>query len=156
MAGTPAAHRPAPRGFVEVFVGQLAGTPVAVKVLLGVDAAGRRRFLREVATMAALRHPNLLLFMGFVCRPAPAIVTEFMHRGSLFGMLAEARRRAGCDGGAGGAPGAEPPPPPPPPRLARAVAAAWRAGWPTSTRAARRCCTATSSRPTCSSTRTGR
>jgi hypothetical protein len=66
-------------GFAEVFLGKFQGTLVAVKVLLNVDAAGRRRFLREVATMASLRHPNLLLFMGFVCRPAPAIVTEFMR-----------------------------------------------------------------------------
>jgi hypothetical protein len=77
-------------GFAEVFLGKYQGTLVAVKVLLNVDAAGRRRFLREVATMASLRHPNLLLFMGFVCRPAPAIVTEFSEFSCVLGRPVEA------------------------------------------------------------------
>jgi hypothetical protein len=91
-------------GFSEVFAGKLAGTLVAVKVLLNVDASGRERFLREVALMASLRHPNLLLFMGYASGPRLAIVSEFMHRGSLFGLLRRGR----------GSPAA--------PRLARSVA----------------------------------
>lgn len=74
-------------GFAEVFLGKYQGTLVAVKLLLNVDAAGRRRFLSEVQLLASLRHPNILLFMGYSLHPYLAIITEFMHRGSLFKLL---------------------------------------------------------------------
>lgn len=43
--------------------------------------------MREVALLASLRHPNLILFMGYATQPHLAIVSEFMHRGSLFKVL---------------------------------------------------------------------
>ena len=40
--------------------------------------------------MAALRHPNVVMFMGLCLQP-PCIVTEFCARGSLFDVLRKAR-----------------------------------------------------------------
>ena len=54
---------------------------VAVKVLLSDDAAMRRLMEREAGVLALLRHPNLLLFIGFCAEPRPAILSEFMQRG---------------------------------------------------------------------------
>ena len=47
---------------------------MAVKLLLHVDDPGARRFLSEVALLAGLRHPNVLLFMGFSLAPYLAII----------------------------------------------------------------------------------
>lgn len=80
-------HRVAVGGFAEVFMGKLQGTLVAVKLLLNVDESAKERFLEEVSLMASLRHPNLLLFMGYVTHPRLAIVSEYMHRGSLYKVL---------------------------------------------------------------------
>lgn len=66
---------------------------MAVKLLLAVDGRGYRRFRAEVELVAALRHPNIVLFMGCSTRPHLAIVTEFMHRGSLFKLLRKGRNR---------------------------------------------------------------
>ncbi|XWS75337.1 hypothetical protein CRYUN_Cryun01aG0077800 [Craigia yunnanensis] len=45
-------------------------------------------FLREVAIMKHLRHPNIVLFMGAVTQPQKlSIVTEYLSRGSLFRLL---------------------------------------------------------------------
>ena len=52
------------------------GTLVAVKLLLGVDDATRARFAGEVAVLASLRHPNLILFMGWCHEPHLAIISE--------------------------------------------------------------------------------
>lgn len=54
---------------------------VAVKVLLSDDAGMRRAMEREAGVLALLRHPNLLLFIGFCAQPRPAILSEFMQRG---------------------------------------------------------------------------
>ena len=40
--------------------------------------------------MAALRHPNVVMFMG-LCLEPPCIVTEFCARGSLYDVLKKAR-----------------------------------------------------------------
>lgn len=85
-------HRLAVGGFAEVFVGSIHGTTVAVKVLENVDEAGKQRFMREVAVLASLRHPNVVLFMGFSARPHLAILSEYMHRGSLFKASSPAQR----------------------------------------------------------------
>ena len=63
---TPPPHTPTPT----------QGTLVAVKLLLAVDGLARQRFSREVALLAGVRHPNLLLFMGYCTRPYLAIVSE--------------------------------------------------------------------------------
>ena len=57
---------------------------VAIKLLLMFDDITTDRVLKEVCALASLRHPNLILFMGFCLQPRPAIICEFMQRGSLF------------------------------------------------------------------------
>ena len=78
-------------GFAEVFRGTWNGTTVAVKQLLERGPDVVRRMREEAATLARLRHPNLLLFMGW-CADPPLIATEFMRRGSLHNIL---RRHGG-------------------------------------------------------------
>lgn len=45
----------------------------------------------QVTIMAALRHPNILLFMGMVIEP-PCLVSEWCARGSLYDVLTKARK----------------------------------------------------------------
>lgn len=66
------------------------GSDVAVKVLTiqDFDDYQLKEFLREVAIMKRVRHPNVVLFMGAVTkRPHLSIVTEYLPRGSLFRLL---------------------------------------------------------------------
>ncbi|OMO68210.1 hypothetical protein COLO4_29817 [Corchorus olitorius] len=66
------------------------GSDVAVKILMEQDLHGERfkEFLREVAIMKRLRHPNIVLFMGAVTKPPNlSIVTEYLSRGSLYRLL---------------------------------------------------------------------
>lgn len=66
------------------------GSEVAVKILMEQDFLARRfkEFLREVAIMKRLRHPNIVLFMGAVIQPPNlSIVTEYLSRGSLYRLL---------------------------------------------------------------------
>ncbi|KAL8526273.1 hypothetical protein ACS0TY_015481 [Phlomoides rotata] len=66
------------------------GCDVAVKILMEQDFHGERfkEFLREVAIMKRLRHPNIVLFMGAVTEPPNlSIVTEYLSRGCLYRLL---------------------------------------------------------------------
>ncbi|XP_074269128.1 serine/threonine-protein kinase CTR1-like isoform X2 [Silene latifolia] len=66
------------------------GSEVAVKILMEHDFHPERcrEFLREVAIMKRLRHPNIVLFMGAITEPPNlAIVTEYLCRGSLYRLL---------------------------------------------------------------------
>lgn len=66
------------------------GSDVAVKVLSDQDfhEYQLKEFLREVAIMKRVRHPNVVLFMGAVTKPPHlSIVTEFLPRGSLFRLI---------------------------------------------------------------------
>ncbi|CAH9119471.1 unnamed protein product [Cuscuta epithymum] len=66
------------------------GSDVAVKVLSVQDFEDDqlREFLREVAIMKRIRHPNVVLFMGAVTkRPHLSIVTEYLPRGSLYRLI---------------------------------------------------------------------
>ncbi|XP_072979871.1 uncharacterized protein [Typha angustifolia] len=66
------------------------GSDVAVKILMEQDFHPEhlKEFLREVAIMKSLRHPNIVLFMGAVTeRPNLSIVTEYLSRGSLYRLL---------------------------------------------------------------------
>nr|GMD91312.1 serine/threonine-protein kinase CTR1 [Ipomoea batatas] len=66
------------------------GSDVAVKVLTLQDFHDDqlREFLREVAIMKRVRHPNVVLFMGAVTkRPHLSIVTEYLPRGSLYRLI---------------------------------------------------------------------
>ncbi|KAL9425256.1 hypothetical protein AB3S75_032237 [Citrus x aurantiifolia] len=66
------------------------GSDVAVKILMEQEFHVERfkEFLREVAIMKRLRHPNIVLFMGAVTQPPNlSIVTEYLSRGSLYRLL---------------------------------------------------------------------
>lgn len=79
--------------FGTVFRAEWHGSEVAVKVLADQDFHEDRikEFLREVAIMNRVRHPNLVLFMGAVTeRPHLSIVTEYLPRGSLYRLINKA------------------------------------------------------------------
>ncbi|GAV66851.1 Pkinase_Tyr domain-containing protein/EDR1 domain-containing protein [Cephalotus follicularis] len=66
------------------------GSDVAVKVLTVQDFHDDqlKEFLREVAIMKRVRHPNVVLFMGAVTKhPHLSIVTEYLPRGSLYRLI---------------------------------------------------------------------
>ncbi|CAD6342472.1 unnamed protein product [Miscanthus lutarioriparius] len=66
------------------------GSDVAVKILMEQDFHPERlkEFLREVAIMRSLRHPNIVLLMGAVTQPPNlSVVTEYLSRGSLYRLL---------------------------------------------------------------------
>ncbi|KAM7263566.1 hypothetical protein ACFE04_001249 [Oxalis oulophora] len=66
------------------------GSEVAVKILIEKEFHAERfnEFLREVAILKCLRHPNIVLFMGAVTQPPNlSIVTEYLSRGSLYKLL---------------------------------------------------------------------
>ncbi|CAL9180556.1 unnamed protein product [Musa hybrid cultivar] len=76
--------------FGEVYRGDWHGTEVAVKRFLHQDIStdALEEFISEVRIMKRLRHPNVVLFMGAVTHvPNLSIVTEFLHRGSLFRLI---------------------------------------------------------------------
>jgi len=66
------------------------GTEVAVKRILDQDISENlaAAFIDEIDIMRRLRHPNVVLLMGAVTVPGNlSIITEFLHRGSLFKLL---------------------------------------------------------------------
>ncbi|KAK7385401.1 hypothetical protein VNO78_31118 [Psophocarpus tetragonolobus] len=76
--------------FGTVYSSEWHGSDVAVKVLTVQDFHDDqlKEFLREVAIMKRVRHPNVVLFMGAVTkRPHLSIVTEYLPRGSLFRLI---------------------------------------------------------------------
>ncbi|OIT26749.1 PREDICTED: serine/threonine-protein kinase B-raf-like [Nicotiana attenuata] len=73
-----------------VYHGIWNGSDVAVKVYFGNQCCDGTllEYKKEVEIMKRLRHPNVLLFMGAIfSQEKPAIVTEFLPRGSLFKTL---------------------------------------------------------------------
>lgn len=76
--------------FGEVRRGQWNGTEVAIKIYheQNLSADLIKEFKAEVAMMARLVHPNIVMFLGAVIEPGKlAIVTEFVSCGSLFSLL---------------------------------------------------------------------
>ncbi|XP_047337004.1 serine/threonine-protein kinase CTR1 [Impatiens glandulifera] len=76
--------------FGTVYRGYWHDCEVAVKILMEKDFHPELfgEFLREVAIMKRLRHPNIVLFMGAVTEPPNfSIVTEYLSRGSLYKLL---------------------------------------------------------------------
>lgn len=76
------------------------GSDVAVKILMEQDFHAERfkEFLREVAIMRRLRHPNIVLFMGAVTQPPNlSIVTEYLSRGSLYRLLHKSGAKESLD-----------------------------------------------------------
>ena len=79
----------------EVYRGQWRYTEVAIKVFLDQDLGARvlLSFSKEVAIMKKLRHPNIVQFMGACSKPPNlCIVTQYVHRGSLFKLLHRSER----------------------------------------------------------------
>ncbi len=80
-------------GFGEVRKAVWRGTEVAVKTIASESAAAmshemRNKFMDEVRIMTALRHPNIVLFMGASTKaPHMCIVMEYMALGSLYDVL---------------------------------------------------------------------
>ena len=78
----------------DVYKGTWQGLQVAVKKVNLPEGDSRRAdiilqdFVRELQVLTSIRHPNVLNVFG-VCPEAksPAVVTEFMGRGSVFDML---------------------------------------------------------------------
>jgi hypothetical protein len=69
--------------FGTVYRADWHGSDVAVKVLTDQDVgeAQLKEFLREIAIMKRVRHPNVVLFMGAVTKcPHLSIVTEYLPR----------------------------------------------------------------------------
>lgn len=89
MASRLDAH-PANLVALQVFLGQYEGTRVAVKRLF--SQTNQEEFRREVKLLAQLRHPNLLLFMGYTLYPSLSIITEYMQRGSLYNILSKQKQ----------------------------------------------------------------
>jgi hypothetical protein len=75
---------------------------VAIKRLLTDDSTTIERFVSEVRLLARLRHPNLILFMGYCITPELCIVSEFMSKGSLYGVLHSPEQRKQRMAAAGG------------------------------------------------------
>nr|UMO80375.1 Serine/threonine protein kinase [Pandoravirus aubagnensis] len=77
-----------------VYRGRWKGVDVAVKRLAKQRLTERRAldFRAEVACLSELSHPNVVLFVG-ACVQAPnlCVVTEYVARGSLAGVLADAQ-----------------------------------------------------------------
>jgi serine/threonine protein kinase len=71
----------------------MQGTVVAIKRLLTNDAVTIERFVSEVRMLARLRHPNLILFMGYCTMPELCIVSEYMSKGSLYSVLHSPEQR---------------------------------------------------------------
>ncbi|KAJ4459026.1 putative Serine/threonine-protein kinase EDR1 [Paratrimastix pyriformis] len=73
----------------EVFKGDLNGTAVAVKRLFDTSPSQAMTddFRREVAMMRTLRHPYIVSLIGATFESPRLIITEFMGRGSLYGLL---------------------------------------------------------------------
>ncbi|KAJ7974947.1 Protein kinase [Quillaja saponaria] len=66
------------------------GSDVAIKILGKQDIHTDcfEEFLREVAVMRRLQHPNIVLFTGAITQlPNLSIVTEYLSRGSLFELM---------------------------------------------------------------------
>lgn len=72
-------------GFGEVFLAQWNGTQVAVKMLLRMEPDHIEAFAKEMALLAKMRHPNVLLMVGMVLESGhQALITEYCSAGSLF------------------------------------------------------------------------
>ena len=88
--------------FGRVYQAKWNETPVAVKILIGMDPTEEDEhaltlsspvldaLAKESTMMAALRHPNVVSFLG-VCLQPPSIVTEYCARRSLTDVLRGAK-----------------------------------------------------------------
>ena len=90
-------------GYGEVFEGWWCGTHVAVKKLLASALAPEnkagaqssfRGFVKEIQMLARLRHPNILLLVGFcIDQGSQAIISEFCTLGSVWDAIHSPERQ---------------------------------------------------------------
>ena len=75
--------------FGDCYKGKWKGKAVAIKRMrVGlVNEAGMKAFVREVKILALVRHPNLVVFVGFSMSLQLLIVMEFVPGGSLEDLL---------------------------------------------------------------------
>uniref|UniRef100_A0A0D9XM60 RING-type E3 ubiquitin transferase n=1 Tax=Leersia perrieri TaxID=77586 RepID=A0A0D9XM60_9ORYZ len=74
-------------GFGCVYRGLLRNTAVAIKMLRSQNLQGQTQFQQEVAVLSRVRHPNLVILVGY-CSEASGLVYEFLPNGSLEDHLA--------------------------------------------------------------------
>ena len=72
----------------KVSLGRWRGTHVAIKSFYLHSSSSIDEWIREVQVLHRLRHKNLVQLYT-VLRDPPAIVTDFMNRGSLMACLAD-------------------------------------------------------------------
>lgn len=82
-------------GFGDVYRGHFRGTEVAIKKVLAdkLSKEAIDELTKEAQIMSGLRHPNVVLFMGFCNPPNVCMVFEFIKRGSLYDLLYRERRK---------------------------------------------------------------
>ena len=78
------------RLFLQVYWGSLFGmTDVAIKVALKQQPKHLQRFVREVAVLKSLTHPNVIRFLGAALQENQVILAmEYMPNGNLWDALA--------------------------------------------------------------------
>jgi len=84
--------------FGDVFRGKLRGKDVAIKKLAfqELDEQTLSEFKKEVAVMAKLRHPNIILFMGACLSLGNlSMVVELMDKGSCYDRLHDEKIKLG-------------------------------------------------------------
>jgi len=71
--------------FGKVYLGELHSCPVAVKSLINIDYEEQFKISNEVGLMSDIRHPNIVLFMGFCEKQkfGRCIITEYIAGGTL-------------------------------------------------------------------------
>jgi len=82
-------------GFGDVYRGAFRGTEVAIKKVLSdkLSPEAIEELKKEAKIMSGLRHPNVVLFMGFCAPPECCMVFEYIKRGSLYDLLYRERRK---------------------------------------------------------------
>jgi len=86
-------------GQSKVYMGMWMGTKVAFKQLKTDHLDEERKkqlvldLMSESQMLKALRHPNIVQFLGFIADPPSfGIVTEYMERGSLYSIIRQVRK----------------------------------------------------------------
>jgi hypothetical protein len=76
-------------GFGTVYLADMHGTQVAVKLLSTQQPREVRRFIGEASILKELRHTNVVQFLGAYCGTGGqvALVTEYLPRGDLYRLL---------------------------------------------------------------------